>query len=358
MQRHTHHLLTYYLPPAGSAAAAVLLAALGVVKTRSIPGAAALTILIPAAAAAGIFVVLLRSVKALSDAGVYLKGAGTLGAAAGVRGVVLDYERTVTTGRKRVLKVLSASAVGKKRYAAGEANDALLELAAAAAEKQADEETRACLRSAWGSAPDPQVLQGHNVLLGDAEMMRGSGIAIIPARETGEILYVSCDGAFSGYIVIGDPVRAEAQEAVQELRDAGVQEIALLAGEEQAGAEAFAQKQGLDEVLSVGSGAGNIREVLRDWRRRCGGGAAFVSCRDVLADGGREADVTFAMGRKGGGTRDAVRKADAVLRTGDLRGAGLTIAEGASAVGTIRKIGLICVIAELSVLILRFVGVI
>jgi Cd2+/Zn2+-exporting ATPase len=302
-------------------------------------------------------VIVLRSVRALSHAGVYLKGAGTLGAAAGVRGVVLDYERTVTTGRKRVLKVLSAAAVGKRRSAAGEANDALLELAAAASVRQAEEEIRDCLRSAWGSAPDPQILSGHTVLLGDAEMLRGAGIPIIPAKETGEILYVSCDGAFRGYIVIGDPVRAEAQEAVQELRDAGVQEIALLAGEEQAGAEAFAQKQGIDEVLSVGAGAGNIREVLRDWRRRCGGGTAFVSCREVLSDARREADVTFAMGRKGGGARGAVKAADVVLRTGDLRGAGLTIAEGGSAAAAARRIGILCVLAELSVLVLRFVGV-
>ncbi len=398
MHRHDRHLIGYYIPSAAAAAAGLLLILAGVIKYGSIPGAIVLFLLIPAAAAGGITWMLVRSRQALADAGVLLKNPGTLAEAAGLSGVVLDYERTVTRGRRRVLKVLAAGAVGKRGLRAREENDALLELAAAeAVRKQASEQrteqafrretaeqrqaseqiagadsrTEAensgsaqdvredsvwqCIRRAWGSDPDPRVLEGHRVLLGDADLLRSAAIPIIPAKEPGEVIYVAVDDKFHGYLVIGDPARAEAAEAVEELRSAGIQEIAVLAGEDQKGAEAFAAGNGIDEVLSEAEEG--LAGILREWKERCGGTIGLVSGREALAAVRGEAAVTFAMGRKGGGTRQAVRAADIVLRTGDLRGAGLTIAEGRHTTMLVRRIGYGSLLLEIAVLVLRFVGV-
>lgn len=353
-------MIGFYLPPAAAALAGVLLILAGVIKWGSIPGAAALALLVPAAAAGAITWLLLRSRQALADAGVLLKDPGTLAEAAGLSGVVLDYERTVTTGRQQVLRVLAAGAVGKRGLRAREENDALLEMAAAeASRRQADTEEEAalwaCIRRAWGSEPDSRVLSGHTVLLGSADMLRTAGVPIIPARETGDVMYLSVDGAFKGYLVIGDPVRQEAAEAVEELRSAGISEIALLAGEDQKGAEAFAGKNGIDEVLSETEEG--FSGILREWRERCGGTIGVVSGREALEAVQSEAAVMFAMGRKGGGSRQAVRAADIVLRTGDLRGAGLSIAEGRHTTLLVRRIGYGAMILEGALLILRFVGV-
>jgi len=122
---------------------------------------------------------------------------------------------------------------------------------------------------------------------------------------------VSVNGRYAGYVMMADRIRADAADAIRELRDNGVRTV-MLSGDKDAIVQQTAEKLGIDEAIGGLLPEGKVAEMERLKAER-GGYMAFVgdgiNDAPVLAMG----DVGIAMG--GMGSDAAIESADVVIQT-------------------------------------------
>jgi Zn2+/Cd2+-exporting ATPase len=159
------------------------------------------------------------------------------------------------------------------------------------------------------------LVSGKVLLVGNQKLMEQFSILVPPECETvvETIVLVSVDGAFAGYIVIGDELKADAIESIRVLRKAGIQQIHMLSGDKQSITQKVAESLGLD------SATGNLLpeaklhafEALKAQKNN--NTIAFVgdgiNDAPVLA----ASDLGIAMG--GIGTDLAIETADIIIQT-------------------------------------------
>ncbi|QBR70446.1 heavy metal translocating P-type ATPase [Beijerinckiaceae bacterium] len=133
-------------------------------------------------------------------------------------------------------------------------------------------------------------------------------------------LYAAIDGKLAGLIVIADPISPTARQAVQALREQGL-EVVMVTGDNRRTAEAVAKSVGIDQIVAEVLPDGKI-EALRALRARHSA-IAFVGDGINDAPALAEANVGLAIG---GGTDVAIEAADVVLMAGDLRSAATAVA--------------------------------
>ena len=69
--------------------------------------------------------------------------------------------------------------------------------------------------------------------------------------ETGQsLLYLSYDGKLAGVLTVGDPVRPEAREVIQKLRNTGIRRCVMITGDTEGAARKIAESAGLDFYYS------------------------------------------------------------------------------------------------------------
>ena len=64
-------------------------------------------------------------------------------------------------------------------------------------------------------------VKGHEVLAGNARLMRAENVAFEDIDAAGTIVYIAVDKAYAGYILISDEVKEDAKEAIFELKKMG-----------------------------------------------------------------------------------------------------------------------------------------
>ncbi|WP_188644618.1 heavy metal translocating P-type ATPase [Tsuneonella deserti] len=163
---------------------------------------------------------------------------------------------------------------------------------------------------------------GRAVFLGNKAMLADNGISTQALegkadehRADGEgVMFLGVDGALAGLVVVADPIKESAVEAVAELRRANIH-VVMMTGDNRRTAEAVARRVGIDEVLS---------EVLPDQKqakvedlRRAGRRVAMAGDGINDAPALAAADVGIAMGT---GTDVAMESAAVTLVKGDLSG--------------------------------------
>jgi Cu+-exporting ATPase len=261
-------------------------------------------------------------------AGVLFRDAAAIEVLRDVDTLVVDKTGTLTEGRPRLERV-------EPRGGTTEAE--LLRLAAslervsehplAAAIVAGAEERGVALgevsgfRSITGQGVAGRV-DGKNVVLGNAAMLRDSGVdasdlaAPAEAARAGgrTVMFVAVEGEAAGLLVAADPVRDGASEAIRELRVQGLR-IVMLSGDDRVTAEAVARELGIDEVIAEVLPDRKAEEV----RRLKEAGALVAMAGDGINDAPAlaEATVGIAMGT---GTDVAMESADVTLVKGDLRG--------------------------------------
>ena len=184
-----------------------------------------------------------------SRQGVLIKGGNYLEALAHTETAVFDKTGTLTRG---------IFAVERVRPAGDYAEAQVIELAAQA-ESYSNHPISKSLRAACAEQPDPKrtsdvqeiagqgiraSVDGHAVAVGNARLMEALGIAYIPDDGVGTVVYVACDGAFLGSILIADEVKPTAAVAVSALKKQGVRTV-MLTGDAAAVAEKVAQEFGV-----------------------------------------------------------------------------------------------------------------
>ena len=86
------------------------------------------------------------------------------------------------------------------------------------------------------------VVEGRTVAVGNDKLMEELGAAWHPCHHTGTIVHVAVEGVYAGHIVISDRVKEDAAQAVAELHAAGIRQVVMLTGDQQAVASAVAEK--------------------------------------------------------------------------------------------------------------------
>ncbi|MCD8307186.1 MAG: heavy metal translocating P-type ATPase [Clostridia bacterium] len=92
--------------------------------------------------------------------------------------------------------------------------------------------------------------EGRTVLCGNAKLLEENGISFEPVQSEDTIVYVALDGAYAGFVAIGDTIRPESPEAIAALKAEGIDYTVMLTGDSSGRAENIAWKTGLDECMA------------------------------------------------------------------------------------------------------------
>ena len=253
-----------------------------------------------------------------SRQGILVKGGNYLEALAKTEIVIFDKTGTLTKGVFDVQKIVAKHMEPEK----------LLQLAALA-ESHSNHPISMSLKRAYGKeiksdiAGDVQeiaglgvqaVIEGREIVVGNAKLMTGKGIVHNEPENTGTIIHIAVDGNYEGYIVIADEIKKDAAKTIKSLKAEGVKQTVMLTGDKKSVGEQVAKKLGIDQVyteLLPGDKVQKLEEIMA--RKSKKGKVAFVgdgvNDAPVLA----RSDVGIAMG--GLGSDAAIEAADVVIMT-------------------------------------------
>ena len=252
-----------------------------------------------------------------SKIGVLVKGSNYLEALAEVDTVVFDKTGTLTNGTFEVVEIEPAG---------GYSTESLIEIAALA-ESFSDHPIAQSVRAAHTGELNATrvsesensaghgvraVVDGKQVLVGNAGMLEEAGVSAPACNTVGTILHVAVDGAYAGHIVIADTIKADAAETVRALHEVGVHRTVMLTGDREEVAVDVAGKLGLDEYHAQLLPADKVERVEALLASESDKGKlAFVG--DGINDAPvlTRADVGIAMGAMGSDA--AIEAADIVL---------------------------------------------
>ena len=290
--------------------------------------------------------VLSAMTKAIRN-GILIKGGRHLESLAEVDAVVFDKTGTLTTGQPDVLDVVSVSS---------STADEVLVLAAAAEQRLSHPVADAIVRTAEArqlsiperTASDYSLGLGVEAIVNESVILVGSPrfmtlrcVTLSPEVESHisrmqqqaiSPLCVAQDGAVIGLLAISDPLRPEARDVIQSLRDRGIRHIVMLTGDHQDVARRIAAELGITEYLAEvfpGDKSEAVQRLQRDGYKVAVVGDG-VNDSPMLA----YADVGIAVE---GGTEAARETAPVVLLHGGLWKVPRAIDIGRETVALIRQ---------------------
>ena len=280
-----------------------------------------------------------------AQAGVLFRNAAAIEALQNVDTVVLDKTGTLTEGRPEVSSVLPVDDVAESellRYAASLEQGSEHPLAAAIVRAAQSRGLR--LGRSYGFEARPGagalgVVQLRNIAVGNARLMAEVGVDTkaleIDAerlRTLGQtVVYVAVDRVPIGLLGMADPLKPEAWDVIQALKDDGLR-VVLLSGDHEASVRTVAWQLGIDEVFA-GVQPEQKAAVVRDLRsqdRRVAMAGDGINDAPALA----EADVGIAMGA---GADIAKQTAGVTLVSGDLHGIARAIRLSEATMSNVRQ---------------------
>lgn len=263
-----------------------------------------------------------------AGAGVLIKNAEALELMEKIDTLVVDKTGTITVGKPKLIAVKSAEGFDEAevlRLTAALEKGSEHPLAAAvvegAEERKLDLPGVIDFQSHTGKGVTGKA-DGRKIGLGNAALLRELGVdsSALEARADEHrsraegVMFVAIDGRPAGLLVVADPVKDSAADAIAELHRDGIR-IVMLTGDNRRTAEAVARQVGIDEVIA---------EVLPDHKQAKvdelkGEGKRVAMAGDGINDAPAlaAADVGIAMGT---GTDVAMESAAVTLVKGDLRG--------------------------------------
>ncbi|MDT8381511.1 MAG: heavy metal translocating P-type ATPase [Brevefilum sp.] len=281
-----------------------------------------------------------------AELGILIKKSESLERAGDITTVVLDKTGTITRGQPAVTKVYRYEFTGNE--------DDLIRLAASVekgSEHPLGEAITAEAIARSLSLSDPlgfSAIAGHGVkaevenqqiLVGNRRLLENNNIDIKTAQadldgleESGNTaLLIAVNKRLAGVIGVADTIKDGSQEAIQSLRDMGL-EVVMVTGDNQRTANAIGKQVGVDAVLAEvlpGDKAVRVKALQSE-------GHVVAMVGDGINDAPAlaQADIGIAIGT---GTDVAMASAPVVLISGDLRGVPKAIALSRRTLRTIKQ---------------------
>lgn len=165
-------------------------------------------------------------------------------------------------------------------------------------------------------------VEGREVILGNAQMMKKSGVDMNAFGSAGDdlrkegatVILLAVDGKAAGVVSVHDPIKQTTPDAIRALHADGIR-IVMLTGDNRTTAEAVAAELGIDEVEAdvLPEDKHAVVKRLQKEGRIVAMAGDGVNDAPALA----QADVGIAMGS---GTDVAIESAGITLLSGDLNG--------------------------------------
>ena len=240
-----------------------------------------------------------------------------------VKAAVFDKTGTVTVGKAAVTDVYADDKARLLKTAAAAEADSAHPLAQAVTAYAAENGIKVAGRAEKSEYISGKglkcVINGENILLGNASLLAESGADISKYRETGErlasegksLIYAAVNGECIGLIAIADQVRETSKDALARLKKLGSKTV-ILSGENKACAEYIGAAVGADEVYSEVLPEEKAK-IISEIKQKYG---VVMMVGDGINDAPAltEADIGCAVG---GGSDIAIEAADIVLMKND-----------------------------------------
>src|SRR4051812_30937561 len=271
---------------------------------------------------------MVAALSAAARLGILIKNVSDIESAARINAFVFDKTGTLTTGK---LAVSRLSPIGGVQPAE------LLRLASSA-EKYSNHPTAKALAQLAAEAGVPlaepvnfaetagrgikAVVDGGRILVGRAQWLKDNQVTedVMKSVDLNEtegfsLIFVAKDGKFIGWLGLQDQTRAEAREALADLKQNGVRRIAMVSGDRQPVAIRVAREIGCEEVTGdclPQNKVDFVREIKSKGYRVAVVGDG-VNDAPALAAG----NIGIAMGAAG--SEVAIHSATIALMNNDLR---------------------------------------
>jgi len=260
--------------------------------------------------------------------GVLIKGGAFLEAAARIKAIALDKTGTITYGRPEVQEVVALNQHTEvellERAAAMEANSdhplarAILRHAEAEGIRVASAENFQSIKGKGAEA----LIYGRPFWLGSHRFLHEKGLETTDIHAKAEsmedaghsVVVVGNDQHVCGLISIADGVRDKAQSVISTLKEAGVENIVMLTGDNRGTAQAVARHVGIDDVQSELLPEDKLKAVEQLVQRYQHVAMVGDGVNDAPALAA--ASIGIAMGTAG--TDAAIETADIALMSDDL----------------------------------------
>lgn len=240
-----------------------------------------------------------------------------------VKAAVFDKTGTVTVGKAAVTDIYADDKTRLLKTAATAEADSAHPLAQAVTAYAAESGitvTERAEKSEYISGKGLRcIINGENIMLGNAALLAEGGADISKYRETGErlagegksLIYAAANGECIGLIAIADQVRETSKDAFARLKKLGIKTV-ILSGDNKACAEYIGAAVGADEVYSEVLPEEKAK-IISEIKQKYG---VVMMVGDGINDAPAltEADIGCAVG---GGSDIAIEAADIVLMKND-----------------------------------------
>ncbi|MCK4260946.1 MAG: cadmium-translocating P-type ATPase [Halanaerobiales bacterium] len=155
------------------------------------------------------------------------------------------------------------------------------------------------------------IIEGKEILAGNDKLMLMNRVEYPAHSDECTIIYVAVDGKYIGRIGISDQIKEDSKDAMQKLRQLGIEKIIMLTGDRKEIANKVARELGIDQVhaeLLPDEKVNKVEEMISESDKLVFVGDG-INDAPVLA----RADIGVAMG--GLGSDAAIEAADIVLMT-------------------------------------------
>ena len=268
---------------------------------------------------------IVAAVAAAARLGIFIKDVSHLELAARIRSFVFDKTGTLTDGLLSVVKLVpfgeTSPAEMLKLAASAEANSnhpTAVALVKLANEAQLELSQVSEFKETHGKGVNG-VIDGVSVAVGRSNWLEDQGLSLpedfdAVATEGLSVVFVARNNEIIGWIGLSDKIRKEAAQALKDLRNLGIRQVAMVTGDRESVAEKVANVLDIDEFRS---------ECLPEAKVEYVENAKKSYPTAVVGDGVNDApalaegDLGIAMGAIGSDI--AINSASIALMTNDLR---------------------------------------
>lgn len=255
-----------------------------------------------------------------SNQGILIKGSNYLEQLAKTRYVALDKTGTVTLGIFEVTTIHNSELSKEEllEYAAhceAYSNHPIGKSIVKEYGKKIDNSRINSIKEHSGKGIEA-IIDNKKVLAGNEKLLQEHNIEIEHCHDLGTIVHIAIDNQYKGHIHIGDQIKTNSKQAIDQLRKQGIKKVVMLTGDDENIAENVANELGFDLVYSnllPQDKVSRVEELLKLTNEK--ETLAFVG--DGINDAPviSLADVGIAMGSLGSDA--AIEAADVVLMDDD-----------------------------------------